>query len=281
MHTNLETINCSLRRSEIEAMEDGLVPLEAVAGSFPYADVQVTVSYSSKSEEYHVRTSLKVPGRMLFTGEHDSVALPAYDRCIRKLVRKVEDYQRKVEAKNDTRPRLAAGTRPAMDSAELPSLERLEKALGAQDYEQFREELSGFDEPVRRRIGRWIQRYPELDRTFGEFLPIEDMLEEVMLTAFERYESRPVVLRIGDWLESLIDPAMRSFLRHPGEESETLSFARTLHEMRTAGEATERAYGDLLVDVEQQAEKLSPSACERSLETVPVIQSATRYKKPR
>jgi ribosome-associated translation inhibitor RaiA len=233
VHTNLDTKNCSLRRSEIEAMEDGLASLEAVAASFPFADLYVTISYSSRSEEYHIKTSLKLPGRILFTGEHDSVALPAYDRCLRKLVRKVEDYKNKMETRNGARPKLASGHRQAMEPTELPTLARLDDAFGSQDYNAFRNELSGFDEPIRRRVGRWIQRYPELDKTFGEFLPMDDLVEEVMLTAFERYESRPAVMRLGDWLESLIDPAMRSFLRHPDEELEAISFAKTLHEMQT------------------------------------------------
>lgn len=249
VHTNLDTKNCSLRRSEIEAMEESLGALEAVASSFPFADLYVTVSYSGRSEEYHVKTSLKLPGRILFTGEHDSVALPAYERCIRKLVRKVEDYKNKMETRHGERGRFASGTRQTVDPDMLPALEQLEKAFQTQDYDAFRNELAGFEESVRRRVGRWIQRYPELDATFGEYLPMSDLVEEVMLTAFERYESRPTVMRIGDWLESLIDPAMRSFLRHPDEELEAISFAKTLHEMngsssgKTADEVARESSG--------------------------------------
>jgi ribosome-associated translation inhibitor RaiA len=231
LRTNLDTKNCTLRRSEIEAMEDSLGSLEAVAGSFPFADLYVTISYSPRSEEYHVKTSLKLPGRVLFTGEHDSVALPAYERCIRKLVRKVEDYKHLMETGHGAKSKLAQGTLQEMDPTELPDLEGLQRAYGAQDYNAFRRQLYGFEEPVRRRIGRWIQRYPELDETFGEYLPLDDLVEEVMLTAFEQYESKPDALRLGDWLESLIDPALRNFLRHPEEELEAISYARTLREM--------------------------------------------------
>jgi ribosome-associated translation inhibitor RaiA/DNA-directed RNA polymerase specialized sigma24 family protein len=244
VHTNLDTKNCSLRRSEIEAMEASLGTLESVASSFPFADLYVTVSYSARSEEYHVKTSLKLPGRILFTGEHDSVALPAYERCIRKLVRKVEDYKNKMETRHGARGRLASGTQQTVDPDTLPELEQLENAFQSQDYDAFRTELSGFEEPIRRRLGRWIQRYPELDKTFGEFLPMDDLVEEVILTAFERYESRPTVMRLGDWLESMIDPAMRSFLRHPDEELEAISFAKTLHEMNRAPAANAAAGTD-------------------------------------
>src|SRR5690606_22291702 len=118
--------------------------------------------------------------------------------------------------------------------------------FGAQDYGAFRAELSGFEEPIRRRVGRWIQRYPDLDATFGEYLPLDDLVEEVMLTAFEQYESRPEAMRLGDWLESLIDPAMRSFLRHPEEELEAISYARTLREMQ--GERIPLESGEVALD---------------------------------
>ena len=232
LRTNLDTKQCTLHQGEIEAMEESLGALEAVTASFPFADLYVTVAYTPRTEEYHVKTTLRLPGADLFTGEHDSVALPAYERCIRKLVRKAEAYKQRMSSNHGAKAKFADGTRQEMDPTELPELERLQSAWGLQDYEAFRQELSGFDEAVRRRIGRWIQRYPELDQTFGEYFPLDDLVEEVMLTAFEQYESRPEVMRLGDWLESLIDPSLRSFLRHPEEELEAISYARTLREMR-------------------------------------------------
>ena len=232
LRTNLDTKKFSLRQGEIEAMEESLGPLEAVTATFPFADLYVTMKYAPRSQEYHVKTTLRLPGADLFTGEHDSVALPAYERCIRKLVRKAEAYKEKMSSNHGARTRFAQGTRQEMDPTELPVMSRLDEAYKAQDYETFRQELSGFEEPVRRRVGRWIQRYPELDATFGEYLPMDDLVEEVLLTAFEEYETRPEVMRIGDWLESLIAPSLRSFLEHPEEELEAISYARTLQEMR-------------------------------------------------
>ena len=232
LRTNLDTKKFTLRQSEIEAMEESLGTLETVTASFPFADLYVTIKYAPRSEEYHVKTTLRLPGADLFTGEHDSVALPAYERCIRKLVRKTEAYKQRMSSHHGVQAKFADGTRQEMDPTELPVLENLERFYREQDYESFRQELSGFDEPVRRRVGRWIQRYPELDKTFGEYLPMDDLVEEVMLTAFEEYETRPEVLRIGDWLESLIAPSLRSFLEHPEEELEAISYARTLQEMR-------------------------------------------------
>lgn len=232
LRTNVDTKKCNLAAGEIEAMEESLGALEAVTGSFPFADLYITIKYAPRSQEYHVKTTLRLPGTDLFTGEHDSVALPAYERCIRKLVRKAEAYKQRMTSHHGAKAKFAEGTRQEMDPTELPALDRLEQAHAAQDYESFRRELAGFEEPIRRRIGRWIQRYPELDQTFGEYLPMDDLVEEVLLTAFEEFDTRPEVMRIGDWLESLIAPSLRSFLEHPEEELEAISYARTLQEMR-------------------------------------------------
>lgn len=232
LRTNLDTKKCTLREGEIGAMEESLGPLEAVTASFPFADLYVTIKYAPRSEEYHVKTTLRLPGADLFTGEHDSVILPAYERCIRKLVRKCEAYKQRMSSHHGVKNKFVEGTRQEMDPTEIPVLEKLEQAYAAQDYETFRQEISGFEEPVRRRVGRWIQRFPELDETFGEYLPMDDLVEEVLLTAFEEWETRPEVMRLGDWLESLIAPSLRSFLEHPEEELEAISYARTLQEMR-------------------------------------------------
>lgn len=113
-----------------------------------------------------------------------------------------------------------------------PELDVLERAIEARDYLAFREEMAGFDGSLRERVGRWVQRYPELDREVGERLPVADVMEEVYLTAYDQFLERPTEMRLGDWLEGLVDPGIRNLLRHPDEEAEEISFARTLREMR-------------------------------------------------
>lgn len=233
LRTHLDTKQCTLRQGEIEAMEECLGALEAVTATFPFADLHVMISYAGRSDEYHVKTTLRLPGADLFTGEHDGVPLPAYERCVRKLVRKADAYKQRMSTNNGVKAKFAAGTRQSLEPTDVADYQAVELASASQNYESFRRELSGFEEPVRKRVGRWIQRYPELDQTFGEYLPMDDLVEEVMLTAFEEYPNRPGAMLVGDWLESLIDPAMRSFLVHPEEELEAISFARTLREMST------------------------------------------------
>jgi hypothetical protein len=73
-------------------------------------------------------------------------------------------------------------------------------------------------------VGRWVERYPEAASALGEGLTISQIVEEVFLNAFERYRDRPPPLRMGQWLESLIDPSIQQLLKHGDEEQENLSF---------------------------------------------------------
>jgi hypothetical protein len=53
------------------------------------------------------------------------------------------------------------------------------------------------------------------------------MVEEVFLTAFDQYDRRPAGLRLGDWLDSLIDPAVKALHRNGDAELENINLARS------------------------------------------------------
>jgi hypothetical protein len=106
----------------------------------------------------------------------------------------------------------------------------LGRAFSAGDYRAFRTALSGYEEWLRKRVGRWIQRYPEAEARLGRGLAIGDMVEEVYLQAFEHYGRRPVAVPFHQWLEDLMDPSLKALLRHPDEERENASLARTLRQ---------------------------------------------------
>jgi hypothetical protein len=57
-----------------------------------------------------------------------------------------------------------------------------------------------------------------------------DLVEEVYLNAFERFAERPTDVPLSGWLEGLIDPSLKALLRHPDEEHENASLARTVRQ---------------------------------------------------
>ena len=61
-------------------------------------------------------------------------------------------------------------------------------------------------------------------------LAIGDVVEAVYLNAFEGYARRPTEVPFHEWLDSLIDPSLKTVMRHPDEEKENASFARTVRD---------------------------------------------------
>src|SRR5439155_10527791 len=173
---------------------------------------------------------LKLPGRTLFTGEQDGYLDAAFGRGVRKLVRKVEAYG----GQSDPRAAEAAGRRIALSRDVVapadPASGPLAEAVGNGDYRTFRTALAGYEEWLRKRVGRWVQRYPEAEARVGTELLLGDLVEEVYLNAFEGFARRPTDVRLSDWLEGLIDPSLKALLRHPDEEHENASMARTVRE---------------------------------------------------
>ena len=91
--------------------------------------------------------------------------------------------------------------------------------------------MFAFEGPLRERVGRWIERYPQVAAQLQEQVYLEDIIEEVFLTAFDEYNHRPEAIAFGEWLENLIDPAVRLVSKGEDEELDNISFARTLKEM--------------------------------------------------
>ncbi|HVX13137.1 MAG TPA: hypothetical protein VHC22_18275 [Pirellulales bacterium] len=229
LRIQLATKHCTLSPKTIAKMEANLGTLRTRAEQFPINDLYVTVTRFSRTGDYHVKTSLVLTGRTLFTGDRDVQVHPAFLRCVRKLVSKLDGY---IEALGN-RPAIAKlenGTNhPVVPTAALDGKEIL-RSVQDGDYAAFRRAADAYDEPLRRRVSRWLNRYPQLVARLGDELSIDDAVEEVFLNAYERFDERPQAVRLGDWLEDLIDPSMRVLLDRPDEERMSIGLAKTLQE---------------------------------------------------
>jgi len=230
LRIELDTNNCELTPTQIEHFEQGLAPLRKPVEKFPVSDLYITVTYQPRSNAYRVNTALVLTGRTLAAGDIDQYAYPAFERCIRKLARRVETYEADL-ADVEERKKHQKGTHHDVFPETPPDVELLEKAVAEQDYVAFRNAMTVYEEPLRKRIGRWVQRYPAIEQRIGEDLNLNDMVEEVFLNALERWDKRPDEVPLGEWLEQLIDPSVRLLAEHPAEELENIDFARSLREM--------------------------------------------------
>lgn len=229
LRIDLDTENCDLSEGEINQLEQKLNPLREPLRKFPVAVLYINIRFHSHSHTYRVKLALQLPGRTLATGDLDEAISPAMERSVRKLLQALIAYEQSM-SRSEERSKTAKGTRGQVTPTSTPDAEAIAESAAEGDYAIFRRLTFDYEEPLRKRIGRWVQRYPEVQEQIGEELTLADLVEEVFLTAFERYEDRPANVPLGDWLESLVDPSLKLLYHHRDEELENISFARTLHE---------------------------------------------------
>lgn len=221
---------CEVPRDELNRMQRSLDDLGEAIRDLPEANLTITLIHHPNSAAYHVEFRLRLPGRTLAADDTDPYLDTAFQRCLRQLIRQVEAYRENPDrASLATAERTDALERDIM-APEDPDGGLLGRAVSAGDYGAFRNALVNYEDWLRRRIGRWIQRYPEAEARVGRGLAIGDMVEEVYLNAFEELPKRPTDVPFREWLESLIDPSLKALMHHPQKEQENASLARTLRE---------------------------------------------------
>ena len=126
----------------------------------------------------------------------------------------------------DDASKQAAGTRQDVQPSGEFDLNALVNAVDVKDYSAFRREIDVFESSLMERIGRWIERYPEIRFQLDQPMSVSDIVEEVFLNAFDRFETRSHDVPPGEWLESLVDPSVQALLQSPDEEFERVRFSR-------------------------------------------------------
>lgn len=218
-----KTRNYELTPAERARMEEDTHTLARAVESFPVTDLHIEVFRHPRSGDFHVKTILRLTRKTLFTGDRDALPHPAYERCIRKLVKKVQAYKEKMSGVS-AGARAAGGAQPGVVPDLEPDLAELERASAARDYAAFRNAMSAYDDALEHRVGRWIRRFPEVEERLGVDFLLSDILEEIYLNAFERFSRRPAD-RIGNWLERLIEPSLRVFIEDGEAEVEGMRTA--------------------------------------------------------
>jgi ribosome-associated translation inhibitor RaiA len=227
-----DTKHCTLSPGQLRKLEEGLEPVARVVRDFPVSALNIVVECFPRTTRYRVKTSLVLTGETLVSLDEGDDLHPAFERCVQNLVQDVHAYKDRMGRVAEVSKKVK-GTHQELEPTMDPDPAALDRAVAEGDYPAFCRVLLGYDEPLRRRIGRWIERYPALNSRIGKGLTIDDLIEEVFLDAFEGYEQRPRGIRLGDWLEGLIDPAIKELAAHPDEELENIHLARAA---RAAGE---------------------------------------------
>jgi hypothetical protein len=196
----------------------------AVAGRGP-AQLGINAVRYPRSGDYHAEAKLRWQGPTLFSGGRGQHLDTALQACMDGLLRELSAAgpaaggDGRAELDRDVVAPQGAGAGPAGE------------AFRAGDYARFRTALLTYEDWLRKRIGRWVQRYPEAEARLGRDILIGDLLEEVYLAAFEAFDRHPRDVPLHTWLDGLIDPALQRAMRHPDDVRQEASLARTLREV--------------------------------------------------
>lgn len=217
---------CRPAEAEYDKMLDGLDALAMQVENFPQHDLRVVIERKERNNEYVVKLSLLLPGRTLVCGDHDGVLHAAFERCVDSIVENVKAYKDSL-GRVPERQKLEVGTHLNLMPDVPVDAGVLDAAAKAGDYPAFRAALAPYEDNLRVRAGRWVERYPEVQGQMGKRMDMMDVVEGVFLAAFEGHETRPAAVRYGDWLVGLIDPTVRALAAHPDEELQNISMARS------------------------------------------------------
>jgi ribosome-associated translation inhibitor RaiA len=228
MQIETDAGNVTISPGEQEKMDRDLDTLRKMIAHFPSPQLKLEISNQTPSI-LRLGASLRLAGRTLFTAGEAGTLHAAWDSAIRRLIDKVRTYKDQL-GRIPERQKEAEGTLHEIVPTMAPDAAALERAVRQLDYGAFRAAMSVYEDALEKRVGRWIERYPEAEAQLGEQLLISEIAEEVILNAFDQYAQRPESLRLGQWLENLIDPSIQTLLRDGGAEKENLRFIETAKE---------------------------------------------------
>jgi len=228
---------CQPAEEEYDKMRTSLDGLALLVEHFPQRELRVLIEFNSRSNDYSVKLTLLLPGRTLVGSDHDPVPHAAFDRCLNGIIDNVKAYKDSL-GRVPERQKIEERTHQEMMPSSPIDPGAVDTAARAGDYPAYRAALAPYEESLRVRAGRWVERYPAVQGEMGRRMDVMDVVEGVFLAAFDGHEHRPTDVRYGDWLVNLIDPTLRALAAHPDEELQNISMARSAS---VAGPATPSA----------------------------------------
>jgi ribosome-associated translation inhibitor RaiA len=231
LRMEIDAGNIVIAPGEREKMDNDLSTLRKLVANFPARELKIELSNQTPGV-IRVGACLRLAGRTLFAAGEAGTLHAAWDCAVRRLIDKVRAFKDQL-GRLPERQKEAEGTLHELVPIMPPDAAALDRAVNHLDYRAFRASMNVYEDALEKRVGRWIERYPDAEARLGDGLLISEVVEEVLLNAFDQFRSRPASLRLGQWLENLIDPSLQTLLRDRGNEKENLSFIATAKDAGT------------------------------------------------
>lgn len=226
---DLDVEGFSPTAAEMDTIQTEVDRLGPLISAFPTQVLHINLAYHRPHRQYEVKLALVLPGQTFATKNVSESWQASLESCVTKLIRRIEHYKSDLSGE-PARGRRAAGTTMEVEPGQRLDGERVRQAVADDDYIAFRQALYPLESSLRARVGRWIQRYPEIEAMIGDPLTIADVVEETFMLAFDRFGQWPDEEFFGHWVESLIDPAVKAIARDPAGELEKISFLQSWDE---------------------------------------------------
>jgi len=224
--TDLDTEGFSPTEREHETIMAECHRIRPLIEEFPTQILHINLEYNNNSEEYEVKLALVLPGQTFATGDVSESWEESLEKSVQKMIRRIEHYKSTLSGQPEE-ARIVTGTTAIVEPNRRMDGQQVAEAVGRGNYGDFRQAMYPIEESLRERVGRWVQQYPEIQAKIGSHFAIADIVEETFIMAFDRYDQWRSEMFFGQWVETLIDPAMKAIAKDPEGELETISFQRT------------------------------------------------------
>ncbi|KAA1261166.1 hypothetical protein LF1_37110 [Rubripirellula obstinata] len=228
--TDLDTEGFTPTEREQEAIAAECDRIRQLIEEFPTQILHINVEYNSNSEEYEIKLALVLPGQTFATGDVSESWEQSLEKSVQKMIRRIEHYKATMSGEPE-QARMAAGTTMEVEPNRRMDGKQVAKAVEQGNYLEFRKAMYPIEESLRERVGRWLQRYPQIQAKIGNRFTIADIVEETFIMAFDNFNDWQPEMLFGQWVETLIDPAMKAIARDPEGELEAISFQQTWNEV--------------------------------------------------
>lgn len=229
LQSDLDVEGFSPTAEEVQHIETQIDHLRPVIADFPTQILHVNLEYNSNSAEYEVRLALVLPGRTFATGDVSEEWRNSLEKSMNKMVHRIEHYKETLSGQPE-HARMAAGTTMEVEPNRRIDGVQVREAIDSGNYSKFRTAMYPIEASLQDRIGRWVQRFPQIQAMIGDRFTISDVMEETFLMAFAKFDDWRPQMYFGQWVESLIDPAVKAIVRDPDGELEAISFQKSWQE---------------------------------------------------
>src|SRR4051794_17050469 len=171
---------CDPAPAVYDEMRAGLDGLARQVAHFPTHDLRVVIEGKARTNEFVVKLSLILPGKTIACGDHGPTIQAAFERCVDVLVENVKAYKDSL-GRVPERQKVEKGSHQPLLPATPIDAAAVSAAFEAGDYAAFRAALAPYEDGLRLRVGRWVERYPAVQALIGKKLEAGDVAEAVFL----------------------------------------------------------------------------------------------------